>query len=378
MPMPMASNVERLTTGGRVAATWQAARFDATLGADAYDSRHRTRSATGRGAYAALPWNVDAEIRNAGVFGELTWRTGDDGRVVAGARVDRATARDLRATTGMMRMPNPTRGQWREEDLAAGFVRYEHGRKGSGLSWYAGAGHTERMPDYWELFSANRGPAGAPNALAGVHTEKTTQLDVGLQYRSKTFEAWTSAYAGRIRDYILFDYAGGGMMGTTTTARNVDADIHGAEAGATWKPAMHWKVEGSVAWAWGQNATQGRALPQMSPFEARLGVNWNDHHRWSAGALLRGVARQERVAPGQGNVVGRDLGATPGFATLAINAGFKVNDLVQVTAGIDNVFDRYYAEHLNLAGSADFGYPADPVRIAEPGRTAWLRVGVKY
>jgi iron complex outermembrane receptor protein len=94
--------------------------------------------------------------------------------------------------------------------------------------------------------------------------------------------------------------------------------------------------------------------------------------------VLRGVARQERVAPGQGNVVGRDLGPTPGFATLAINAGYKVNDLVQVTAGIDNLFDRHYAEHLNLAGSADFGYPADAVRIAEPGRTAWLRVGIRY
>jgi iron complex outermembrane receptor protein len=278
----------------------------------------------------------------------------------------------------MMRMPNPTRGQQREEDLSAAFVRYEHGRKATGLSWYAGIGHTERMPDYWELFSATRGPAGAPNAFAGIQTEKTTQLDIGLQYRSKSFEAWTSAYAGRLRDYILFDYTSGGMMGTTTAARNVDADIHGAEAGATWKPAMHWKVEGSVAWAWGENTSQQRALPQMPPLEARLGVNWNDHHRWSAGAVLRGVARQERVAPGQGNVVGRDLGPTPGFATLAINAGYKVNDLVQVTAGIDNLFDRHYAEHLNLAGSADFGYPADAVRIAEPGRTAWLRVGIRY
>jgi iron complex outermembrane receptor protein len=168
------------------------------------------------------------------------------------------------------------------------------------------------------------------------------------------------------------------MMGTTTTARNVDADIHGAEAGATWKPAMHWRVEGSLAWAWGENRTQNRPLPQMSPFEARLGVNWNDHHRWSAGALLRGVARQSRVAAGQGNVVGRDLSPTAGFGTLALNVGYRVNDIVQLSAGVDNVFDRYYAEHLNLAGSADFGYPADPVRIAEPGRTAWVRVSMKY
>ena len=112
--------------------------------------------------------------------------------------------------------------------------------------------------------------------------------------------------------------------------------------------------------------------------EARLGLQWNGHDRWSAGALLRGVARQSRVAPGQGNVVGRDLDPTPGFATLALNAAYRINDNVQISAGVDNVFDRQHAEHLNLAGSADFGYPADPVRIAEPGRTAWLRVGLSY
>ncbi|MDX1550628.1 MAG: hypothetical protein R3278_08805, partial [Lysobacter spongiicola] len=60
------------------------------------------------------------------------------------------------------------------------------------------------------------------------------------------------------------------------------------------------------------------------------------------------------------------------------NAGWRVNSLVQVTAGIDNIFDRAYSEHLNLAGNADFGYPADPVRINEPGRTAWLKVNLTY
>jgi iron complex outermembrane receptor protein len=278
----------------------------------------------------------------------------------------------------MMRMPNPTAGVTRGEQLDAGFVRFEHGRAGKGMSWYAGVGHTERMPDYWELFSATRGPAGAANAFTGVDTEKTTQLDVGVQYKSKALDAWASAYAGRIDDYILFDYVAGGMMGTTTTARNIDANVHGLEAGLTWKPTMHWRLESSVAWAWGENATQGRALPQMSPPEARVGAEWNGHGRWSAGALLRGVARQSRVAPNQGNVVGRDLGPTAGFGTVAAHVAFKVNGVMQLTAGVDNLFDRYYAEHLNLAGSADFGYPADPVRIAEPGRTMWLRLSAKY
>jgi iron complex outermembrane receptor protein len=116
----------------------------------------------------------------------------------------------------------------------------------------------------------------------------------------------------------------------------------------------------------------------MSPLEARLGVEWDGHQHWSAGALLRGVMRQSRVALNEGNVVGRDLSPTAGFGTLALHAAYRINNVLQLTAGVDNLFNRYYAEHLNLAGSADFGYPADPVRIAEPGRTLWLRLGAKY
>ena len=120
-----------------------------------------------------------------------------------------------------------------------------------------------------------------------------------------------------------------------------------------------------------------RALPQMPPLETRLTAAW-DSGDWQAGALLRAVAAQDRVAPGYGNVVGQDFGTSPGFATLAVNGGYRFSEKMQLSAGIDNVFDRAYSEHLNLAGNADFGYPADPVRINEPGRTAWVKLNLVW
>ncbi|TXI80039.1 MAG: TonB-dependent copper receptor [Cupriavidus sp.] len=376
MPMPMAADVDRRTDGGRVAAEWAWRDMELTAGLDTQRSRHRQRSSMGD-AYKIMPWEDDATLRNTGAFAEARWAVAAGQRVIAGARVDRAQATDLRAATGMMAMPNPTFGQTRRETLPGGFVRYEHDIAGSGLGWYAGVGHTERMPDYWELFSADMGPMGAPNAFAGIAPEKTTQLDVGAQYRGERVDAWVSAYAGRVDDFILFTYMAGGMMGTMSMDANVDARIHGAELGVSFQPAKDWTVQGDIAWAWGENARTGTALPQMTPLEGRFSAAW-DNGRWSAGALLRVVAAQTRVAVDQGNVVGRDLGPSAGFATFALNGGYRINDRVQLTAGIDNLFDRAYSEHLNLAGSADFGYPADPVRINEPGRSAWLKLNFSY
>jgi len=379
MPMAMATHVDRRTQGGRVAAQWQAEALVLTFGMDAQDSRHRRRSGMGRGAYRLQARERDAVFRNLGVFSEVTIGAASARRWIAGLRVDRAEASDHRATLGGgmlgMPMPNPTAGHTREQTLASAFFRHERDLSQS-LSWYAGLGHSARMPDYWELFSPGSGPVGAANAFAGVKPERTTQLDFGLNYKTSRLNAWVSAYAGRLEEHILISYRSG-MMGLSTTARNIDARIAGSEAGLEWTPADGWRLGASLAYAWGENRSDGRALPQMPPLDARISAAF-EGRTWSAGILLRGVAHQGRIAANEGNIVGRDLDKSPGFATLAVNGGYRISDTLQVTAGLDNVFDRFYSEHLNLAGSADFGYPADPVRIAEPGRTAWVKVNYRF
>ena len=376
MPMPMASNVERRTTGGRVSSEWRWQEVAVVAGFDAQDSRHRSRNGMGRNTWQQSAWKRDADFSSQGVFTELTLGEGTPQRWISGLRLDKATVKDRRATTGMMSMPNPTTGQQRQEDLGSGFVRYERDH-GQTWTWYAGIGHSERMPDYWELFSANAGPVGSVNAFSGVKPEKTTQLDLGLQLRSERLDAWVSAYAGRLQDYILFQYRSGGMMGSSTQARNVDARIAGAEAGLEWRPTQAWKLGSTLAYAWGENRSENRPLPQIPPLEGRFSASY-EQSRWSVGALLRAVSRQSRVAQDEGNVVARDLGPSAGFATLSLNGAYRINDGLRASVGVDNLFDRAYAEHLNLAGSADFGFPADPVRINEPGRSFWLKLDYRY
>jgi len=378
MPMAMVSNVDRETWGGRLVADWRWRETVLSTGVDFQDGEHRQRGGMGRDAHLSQPWTKDADFANTGIFAELSWELSDARRWIAGARLDRAEVSDrrmaLRGGHGDGQMHNPSAGATREESLHSGFVRYEQGT--DALGWYAGLGHVERMPDYWELFSANMGPVGSANAFAGVEPERTSQIDVGLNYRHNDVSAWLSAYVGRIDDFILFTYHEG-MMAAMTMAENVDARVRGAEAGVEWRPHHHWAIAGTLAYAWGKNRDGGGALPQMPPLEARWSANY-DNSQWSFGVLVRAVSEQDRVALGQGNVAGRDLAPSAGFVTLAFNGGYRLSDNLQITAGVDNVLDKRYSEHLNLAGSADFGYPAEPVRINEPGRTAWFKLNYFY
>lgn len=385
MPMPMASQVDRRTTGARVAATFAWSEVELVAGLDALRSEHRARASRYRmpmmGQPAQytdadqFPWTKDSVMHNYGAFAELTWQAAERSRVIGGARLDRADATDYRQTVTHMSMvqANPTAGEQRSDTLPSGFARYEYDLADSPTTLYAGIGHVQRFPDYWELFSPKRAPEGEVNAFAGIEPEKTTQLDFGVQYAGEDLQAWASGYVGQVRDYILFSYSRNMMGSLVSQADNIDARIMGGELGVAYDLTDTWKTDATLAYAWGKNSSDGEALPQMPPLEARLGLTY-ERESWSAGALWRVVAQQNRVDEGKGNVVGRDLGKSAGFGVFSLNGAYRVSEQVKLSAGVDNLFDKDYAEHLNLAGNAGFGYPADPVAIDEPGRTLWTKV----
>ncbi len=398
MPDPTLSRVDRRTLGGRLVGTWQWTDVELKAGVDAQRSEHRkvmdptkavNQMVLAAGS-AALPWVPDAMLHSYGLFGELTWDITDTQKVVSGVRVDLHEAEDQREffnSHDPSSMPmvkrnwdNPTAGETRRDTLYSGFVRYEEELTSLPATWYAGVGHAERFPDYWELFVSNPGPVGTVQPFDSVRPEKTTQLDVGLQYAKGPLEAWVSAYAGLVEDHILFSYVPGVMPGMLRAeVSNVDATIAGAEMGASYRFSSNWKGDASLAYAWGENRSDDRALPQIPPLEGRLGLTY-ERDNWSTSGLWRVVASQGRVAENQGTVVGKDFDESAGFGVLAVNGAYRVNQHFKLSAGIDNLLDKNYSEHLNLAGSAGFAdYGLEPTsRVNEPGRTYWARVDMSF
>jgi iron complex outermembrane receptor protein len=370
--MPMASNPRRRITGGNASATWRLTpRVELITGVDFQSERHDLRRSqmgggmgSGMMSYLDMPRTPDANMRAAGLFGELTWSASDTRRVIGGLRIDRASATDKRAAS-------PTAGGKRAKTLPSAFVRYEQNLADTPAMWYAGLGHVQRFPDFWELISPGQGPDGSVNAFSAVKPEKTTQLDIGAQYKSAALDAWVSAYAGTVSDFILFNYPG-----AVSQALNVDARIAGAELGARWRLAPQWNVSSSLAYAWGKNTSDGKPLPQIPPLEVRLGAEYTQGN-WSAGGLWRMVAAQRRYARDQGNVAGKDFGPSAGFGVLSLHGQYAIGKTAKLSFGIDNVLDKKYSEHLNLAGNGDFGFAANTA-FNNRGRSVWIRLSSTF
>ncbi|MGG4774410.1 TonB-dependent copper receptor [Paenalcaligenes sp. Me52] len=368
MKMPMTSNVDRATWGGRLATQFSLSddvKMD--VGLDTQRSRHRARRGM-LNTHRDKPRVKDAQFENTGVFSELHWQTTDTQKIIAGMRVDFASVKDYREAS-------LTHNQRRTDTLYSGFLRLEQ-KLGDSTSFYAGLGHVQRMPDYWELFSPNMGTPGSKNAFDSIKPEKTTQVDIGLQHKTDAWDIWASAYVGHVQDFILFNYRTGGMMGSMSQVSNVNARIFGGELGVEYALSSEWKLGTTVAYSWGKNTSDHQALPQIPPLETRLSLGY-ESGKWSAGALWRIVSRQSRYALNQGNVVGKDFGPSNGFSTLALHTAYQANKNLTFSVGVDNVFNRTYSEHLNLAGNAGFGY-ASNTSINNPGRTFWATMRVTF
>jgi len=233
----------------------------------------------------------------------------------------------------------------------------------------------QRFPDYWELISAGKESVDSLSAF-DTEPEKTTQLDAGVVLSGSRLSASLSAFVSNVDDYILIQTGYMKGMRSTTVTRNIDARTWGGEADASYALTARWQLTGTLAYTRGENRSDGLPLAQMPPLEMRTGLDYTGE-RWSVGTLWRVVAEQDRYVVRQGNVVGQDLGRTGGFGVLSLNAGWTPTQGVLVSAGIDNLFDKEYADHLSRGGAAVTGYE-QTTRVNEPGRTLWLKVGANF
>jgi len=367
----MASNPDRHLHGARVTATialpsnpWQL-----DIGAERQSNQHRGRASgpqasaqAARAAYHARMRSHNLRFEQTGLFGELRWQLPANRQMVSGVRIDRHQVLDQRSNAA-------TRGASDRRILKSGFARYEQHFEQTGHSgyWYAGLGHSQRFPDFWERMKTDA--SGVDSAVVTVRPEKLTQLDIGVQYEGAHYDLNVSAFYGHISDYVLLYWPEGGAQANTL---NVDTRIRGVEMQAQYRFNAHWSMQGSISHVWGENRTQHQPLAQQPPLQAQWGLDYAQE-QWSAGIVWRGARGQKRWHQHHGGIASKDKGATPGFGILALHATWRAALGLSLSMGVDNLLDRTYAEHLSKTGGGPAGiWPRDQ-RIHEAGRTAWVK-----
>jgi len=191
-----------------------------------------------------------------------------------------------------------------------------------------------------------------------------------------------SGYVDAVDNFITWDRAHG-QSGTIASDgaliyRNVDAMFLGANLESRWNIDRHWSAAAQLAYLWGNNDSDDRALYQIAPLETNFLVDYSGVldtvGAWNAGAKLRLVSDQTRVDTDATTALGFDGSEGEGFATVDLYAGMKIDDSVFLSAGINNLFDADYQEH--LVGS--HVNSASRTKINAPGRSVFISLKASF
>ena len=320
----------------------------------------------------------------AGAFVEGSVGLGTATRLVYGARIDHFSADASRADEKTMGGNGPAARQlwmmytgngdnsWSSTDFGA-LARIEH-RVGR-WQLFGGLSRTIRVADATERFlGANSSmPPMRWVGNPGLDPALYHQLDLGAGWRKASSSVNLTLFAADVDDFILRDRAHGqeGILQSdnATIYRNVSARRYGVEADAMFQLSSDFVLAGRLAWVWAENTTDSRPIAQTPPLHGNISAAWS-RNRWSASGVFRWAAKQTRVDDNPMTGSGLDAGQTPGWAVLDLAGTVEIGAGFGLQAGVANVFDRTYANHLNRASAFD----PNPVRVNEPGRTFWLRV----
>ncbi len=325
-------------------------------------------------------------IDQTGAFIEGQWSLAPRQRVIAGLRHDRVRFRANRTDEqpgGQFLSPNQlyaiyygeeADGRRGSENNLSFLLRYEQDMNGLEGTWHAGLSRSFRTADATERYIASNAPMPSGRWVGNptLSPERHDQAELGLFLRHRRWDLDASLFVNDISDFILRDRFR--QPGNNATVyRNVSARLWGGELGLARQFASGWRTEFGLAYVRANNRSDDRPIAQTPPLEAMAGLAYRAE-QWTLGLTARAAARQRRVDDDPMTGSGLDVRPTPGWAALSVNGRYHFNQRWQLDAGIDNLLDRLYAEHLNRSSTFD----PEQVQVNEPGRSAWLRVSARW
>lgn len=327
-------------------------------------------------------------IEQTGLFAELTHPLDRHNRIIGGIRFDHVTSDASKADidpAGMPMSPNQLYAIYYDgaqaekvtDDNIGGLLRLEHDLANGAGTLYAGLARSVRTPDATERYIASNAmaPSGRWVGNPNLEAEKHHQIELGAMLNGDRWNAEGSIYYNDVSDFVLrdrFDATGN----NASIYRNVDATLIGGEVSAGYRLSDNWYAELGVAYVWAQNDTDDRAIAQTPPLEGVATVEYSQNN-WTTGARMRAAAKQTRVDLDSSTGIsgqGLDVQETPGWGALDLYATYEVKQGINVDIGIDNLFDKAYAQHLNRANAFD----PTQIQVNEPGRAAWIKFSARF
>jgi hemoglobin/transferrin/lactoferrin receptor protein len=272
-------------------------------------------------------------------------------------------------------------------------ITFSEGRENS-ISWSANAGllynltgntdlsfnlaRSFRAPSLEERFKyidlGNYVRLGDPS----LDPESGFSVDLGLRKWNRDFNFQAGVFVNRMKNMIVempgeFIYktitgTSGYTLDTLPALINSNVSralLYGFDYKFEYNIYNHFVLYSSGSYVRGKDTDTGKNLPLIPPLKGRIGIRYTYLRIGSAEFTVTGVAEQSKIAEGEKE--------TDGYIRLDMAMGTDKIALgktgLQIFAGIDNIMDKSYTNHLSTnRGSIS----------VEPGRNIYIRLNFSF
>jgi hemoglobin/transferrin/lactoferrin receptor protein len=226
-----------------------------------------------------------------------------------------------------------------------------------------------RSPNFDDMTKVFESVSGqrliVPNA--DLKPEYTKNVDAGVRFNDGVIDIEAYGFYTHFTNAIVtdvFTFNGqdsvnyeGTMTKVYASQNKAKAFIYGGGFSATYRPALHFSLFGSINYTYGRfnNDTVLVPLDHIPPVTGRLGIKY-DHQVWYTElySLYNGRKKLVDYNPaGEDNIQYSTPTGTPSWYTVNFRAGVTFAKHVQLQAGVENILDknyRYFASGMSAPG----------------------------
>jgi iron complex outermembrane receptor protein len=371
----MGTQADTRTLGGKLETQLR----DWTLGFETYQRFWGAHTEMAKMNYMPQFSVPDVRVSQVGVYTEYLKPFSDNLSLRAGARVDRVGSRadENRANTSLYRAYHNSESISGVDVFPSGYTRLDY-RLRRGFDLAVKTGTAVQVPEPSERYFALRrkgtdwvgNPELSPSRTTGI--EGTLSLErEGIFITGGPFFDRVDGFVTLYNQSRLNEVAGVANNQARTYA-NTDARLWGAEVAMVFPLEDRLFLSGDLSYVEGTKLVRPELgilsdrLAEIPPLRGRLNLRFQE---------ARFFASVEGVFSAAQHEIDTDLSEemTPSYAILNLSGGVSLGRF-SFSAGIGNLFNRTYREHLS--------YQRDPfrsgVRVNEPGRSLSANLGVDF
>jgi iron complex outermembrane receptor protein len=258
------------------------------------------------------------------------------------------------------------------------------------LSLYVGLGIKNRAPSYqerylWTPMESTGGLADGNTYIGDINLESETayQADIGFTYQTPTMMVAPHVFYQNIDNYIQGTALGMEDMSAKMMAQmmagddnplkftNVDAKLYGADVNGHYYINEQIQLSAIVSYVRGERRDINDNLYRIAPLNGQLSASYFSEN-WSGNVALVVVAAQNDVSSTN------DEQKSAGYGIVNVDAQYYFNNSLTLRAGLDNLFDKEYQNHLGGYNRVKGGEVPVMDRLPAEGMSAWAELTYSF